>query len=98
MKALILTIFVLFTTNAFALDFTTDQLKPEQKILLIKALNQLEPEVLDAVLTDDALNWYIKQFQRGGMIDQLENQGFDVSIDPVEGIGGFDDPNAPTFL
>ena len=97
MKALLVTILVLFSFQASALDTNFEQMTKEQQVQLIKVLNTLEPEVLSAVLSEEALDWYIEQFNR------LEATGVypedvDVATGSVEGIGGFDDPDAPQFL
>ncbi len=99
MKAIIATLIVLFSLNTWAtMDVTPDQMTEEQKIQLIQVLNQMEPELLETLLTEEALDWYISQFTRGEFEDDVEARDVHVGTGQVEGIGGYDDPNAPKFL
>ncbi len=99
MKALILTMIVFFSMNAFAMvPVSPEQMTEKQKDQLIQLLNELEPAMIESLLTEEALDWYIGQFTRGEMQDKLEGSELPVSTGAVDGIGGFDDPNAPQFL
>ena len=93
MKALIVTILVSLSFQAQAIS--PNQMDPEQKAQLIHALNQLEPEVLDNLLTDEALEWYSQQFSRNAEVEDQDIPVFHGRADL--GFDAFADKNAPTF-
>ena len=96
MKALIITFFLSLNFQARATDVTPDQMTTEQQTKLIQVLNQLEPEMLTTILSEEAFEWYIQQFSRGGaeeaeVLSEVKHQRIDFADD------AFDDPNAPRF-
>jgi hypothetical protein len=98
MRTLIASIAVFFSCNAFSMmDVSPDQMTPAQQVQLIQLLNQLQPEMLETLLTDEALDWYIGKFTRGEA-EMKEDTSLPVHTGQVDGIGGFDDPNLPKFL
>ncbi len=97
MKKLIATVLVFFSINVSAeWKVNPDQMTEQQKVQLLQVLNQLEPGMLETLLTEEALDWYIDQFSRGE--GEVEARDIEVTTGQVDGIGGFDDPNAPKFL
>lgn len=103
MKALILTLLaaLTFSLNAQANEITPDQMTPAQQQKLIQLLNQLEPEILDHILSEEALNWYIQQFNRMDAQETSEQGDLETfqSIHGRKDLGfnPFNDPNAPKF-
>lgn len=90
-----MTFLMIFTINASAnTTLSPDQMTPGQQAQLIQLLNQLEPGMIDTLLSDEALDWYIEKFTRGGEV-QVNNN---VSNDPTDIGGDYQDPNAPQFL
>lgn len=97
MKTLLLTIALCLTmqANAFFAQ-SPDQLSKAEKNQLLEILNQMEPEMLERLLTEEALDWYIGQFSRGG--EETEVQSIEVTHGRVDVTNGvYYDPNAPVF-
>ena len=97
MKALIIALFLSLSFQAQALDVTPDQMTSEQQTQLIQVLNQIAPEMLDTILSEEALEWYIGQFNRSGEVEEQEDI-FEAKHQRIEiANDAFNDPNAPTF-
>lgn len=97
MKTLLLTIVLCFTmqANAFFAG-SPDQLNETEKAQLLEVLNQMEPEVLERLLSEEALDWYLDQFTRGA--EDTEMKSAEVThgkVDVTDGV--YYDPNAPVF-
>lgn len=96
MKTLIATLFVFLSLNAQATDINLDEMSLENKQALLKVLNKMEPQVLETVLSEEALDWYVEQFQRPQFEDE---DNAEITTGRVDSIGhGFNDPKAPKFL
>ena len=99
MKTLIATLVLTFAMQAQASDIIPQTMTPVQKAQLLNVLNQLEPEALSAVLSEEALEWYIEQYNRGSHHEvemvleeaQVEDSRIDFTENPYE------DPRAPKF-
>jgi len=100
MKSIFFTFLFFFSINSFATAPALDQLDLEQKVQLIRLLNQMDHEVLEELLSEEALDWYIDQFQReestpesseDQVLFEVIQSGFD------NGIGHFKDPFAPKY-
>lgn len=94
MKTTLLALAMIFTFNTQAVAVTPNDITPEQQAQLIQVLNQLEPEVLESLLTEEAMNWYIEQFNRAG---ENSGRGYNVTNGRLDIAGDYNDPNAPTF-
>lgn len=100
MKSILFTITIIFSFNSWASTPALDQLDLDQKVQLLQLLNQMDHQVLENLLSDEALDWYIGQFQRTESVPQTNEEqvlyeviqsGFD------NGIGHFKDPFAPKY-
>ena len=95
MKALIMSLVVLFTMNVQAMDFELDRMSDAQKTQLLSVLNTMEPEALEALLSEEAYDWYIQQFQReteeATDLTAAVHGRIEFESNPYE------DPKAPTF-
>ncbi len=100
MKFILFTITIIFSFNSWATTPALDQLDLEQKVQLLQLLNQMDDEVLENLLSEEALEWYIAQFQRTEIAPQTSDElvlyeviqsGFD------NGVGHFKDPFAPKY-
>jgi hypothetical protein len=101
MKTIIIAFILFFSFNSLAR--TSIHLDLDQQKQLIQTLNQMDPEIVDTILNDEAYDWYMKQLE-----DQRQNaEGLQaetthapvISTGPVKGIGGdFNDPNAPQLF
>ena len=98
MKFILFTISIIFSINSWATAPTLDQLDLDQKVQLIELLNQMDHQVLESLLSEEALSWYIDQFQRTEVAPQNAEEQvlFEVIQSGFEnGIGHFKDPFAP---
>ena len=94
MKTLLVTILFCFTANAQAMHISPYDMTADQKEKLIDVLNQMEPEMIEKILSEEAMEWYIDQFTRGGK----DHEAFAAGI--THGrvvVGDYNDPNAPVF-
>lgn len=97
MKKVLISLVLLVSTQAFAID-TDKQLIPQQEVKLLKLLNQMDPELVEELLSEVGVEWYIKRTQ------QFEGQTFSNDSEfesvtqpaPVD-FGSYDDANAPKF-
>ncbi len=98
MKTLLIAFIVSFGLNANAQITSPDQLPEEQRIQLIEVLNQMDPEMLTHILSEEALHWYIDQFSRetGEVTLDLEGNDSYHSRLPHDG-NPYQDPNAPGY-
>lgn len=98
MKALFLTLIMTFSMQAQALSLSPEQMTPQQQAQLIQVLNQLQPEMLNTLLSEEGMDWYIDQFTRQSNNPDIEGSG-QVSNGQIDWIGeGYDDPNAPQLM
>ncbi len=96
MKALILTLTLILSFHANARSLSPADMPLAQQAQLIQVLNQMEPEMLDSILSEEALDWYIGQFTRGGFSEESFND--EVLNTRIEMDGNqFSDANAPVF-
>lgn len=98
MKALIAIILFSLSFQAQAMMVDPNDMTGEQKTQLIKVLNQLEPEMLDTLLSEEALDWYIGQFSRTQASDLQDENNFETYHGRADiGYDAFADQNAPKF-
>ncbi len=96
MKALIFTLIIGLSSLAQAREgINPEFMTAQQQIQLLQVLNQLEPEVLSSILSEEGLDWYIAQYNRmadeGEIIVEEAHSRIDLGSNP------YDDPNAPSF-
>ena len=101
MKKLIFVLTLIFGSTGWAYN-TDNQLIPQKELQLIKLLQQMEPEVLEEILSDAGVQWYLDGTRRfeGSLLSQSnEDDSFNSLTQPTELDYGHmkDDANAPTF-
>ncbi len=99
MKNIIIALITTFSLNAQAQITHPEQMPQEQKEQLIHVLNQMEPEMLSHILSEEALQWYIEQFSRDSRSYeevQEDYAHFGHSRLPYDG-NPYKDDNAPSF-
>ena len=94
MKTLLISLLVLFSLNSQAMTLNPGQMTPDQQAQLIDVLNQLDAEVIEGLLSEEALEWYINQFTRETEMGDLST-GTHSRIEFVD--NPFQDPKAPRF-
>lgn len=98
MKTLIAILLLTFGIQAQASDIFPQQMTAQQKVQLLHVLNQMDAEVLSAVLSEEGLQWYIEQYNRRadndfyGQESSVEDSRIESDENP------YLDPNAPKFL
>lgn len=99
MKKIILSLMILASSKVWASN-TDFQSLPQQEVKLLKVLQQLEPEMIEELLSDAGVEWYLENSKRiKATILQNQNDGtFDPLIQPANlEFGDYTDPNAPKF-
>lgn len=98
MKTILIAIIVCLSFNAEARVkmVSPDLLPDDQKTQLIQVLNQMTPEMLSSLLSEEAMQWYIEQFHRetgrgNELIEEIEHSRIPSLENPYQ------DPNAPTW-
>ena len=97
MKKVLISFILLMSTQVFAFN-VDQQLIPQQEVKLLKLLNQMDPELLEELLSETGVEWYIKRTQQfEGQILDGETE-FDSITQPAPvDFGSYDDANAPKF-
>ncbi len=96
MKALILSLLIGFSSQAYAMEKVNPAIMTStQQAQLLNVLNQLDPEVLSDLLSDDGLDWYISQYNRmsDSELEIIEEAHSRIDL----GVNPYEDPNAPRF-
>ena len=84
MKSILLLIVTIASFQASAFHSDPSSLEPSQQRQLISTLNQMDEEVLETILSDEALAWYIKQYNQETPAFDLSEQTYEIKHGRIE--------------
>ena len=99
MKTIILSLIILTSSHVWAADADA-QLIPQQEAQLLKLLQQMEPEIVEELLSDAGVQWYTENTNNfdSNTLPQGKNDTYGQLTQPINlGINEYQDENAPKF-